>query len=86
MGAQVKMVGEPKQTGRLARIVVVENIADIDVDGADDGAGRFQLRIAGNVRGTRLLYASMFAVGKLRGECRGNDGKDRQREQTVDEP
>jgi hypothetical protein len=37
----VQTVRESKQPVRLARIRFVEYIADIEVDVADDGAGRF---------------------------------------------
>ena len=77
-GAYVQMVREPKQPVALARIALVEYIANVDVDLADDGAGRFQLAVAGHIRGTRLLDARVFLVGELRrkprfGDCRGQD-------------
>jgi hypothetical protein len=55
---------------------LVEYIAGIDLDPADDGSGRFQLAIAGQVRGARLFDVGVLRVEELRrkrrfGDCSG---------------
>ena len=82
-GAYVQAVRQPKQPVGLARIGLVENIANVEVDLADDGPGRFQLAIARHIRGTRLLDAGVFFIGELRrqprfGYCRGEDREPKQ--------
>jgi hypothetical protein len=46
LGADVQPIGKPVKPLVLAWVVLVEDIADVDVDLADDGSRRLELGIA----------------------------------------
>ena len=69
-----------EQAVALARIALVEDIADIYVDVADDGPGRFQRGIVRHVRGSRYLDAGVFLVGEFRRKAGLGDRRDENRE------
>jgi hypothetical protein len=79
------VIGEPEQARSLARIVFIENIANIDVDIADHSPGSFHHLIVGYVGGPRFLDSSVLTVGELRGKPEVSDdgAENGQRKQTA---
>ncbi len=70
LGADMKVVGEPKQAVCFTRIAFIENIASGDFHPTDDRPRRFECSIARHISRTRLIDPSVFRVGKLRREYR----------------
>jgi hypothetical protein len=54
---------------------LVEDIANIDINIADDRPGSLHQLIGGNVRGPRFLDPGVLAVGEFRRKGRVTDGR-----------
>ena len=66
LGADVQPVGKPVKPPVLARVVLIEDIADVDVDLADDGSRRLELRIARQAGRPRLRDFRALFIGQFR--------------------
>jgi hypothetical protein len=64
----VQAVRKPEQPVGLARVRLIENIAGIYLDPADEGSGGLEFLIARQIRGTRLLDLGVLLIGELRGK------------------
>src|SRR6185312_7184491 len=86
LGADVQPVRQQKKTVVFPRVAFVEYVADIDVDIADDGSLRFQLRVARQVRGARHFDARVLLVSEFRRRSRFGQrrGEGRACQQPVD--
>ena len=64
--ADVQAIGKAEQSGGLSRVALIEDVSNIDVDGADDRPRGLQSLVGGNAGGSRLVDPGVLEVGELR--------------------